>query len=88
MKPLVPRVYLLSFCLLSTALSEFSAGSRPEEMMAVPVSCSHSGGKGGGGGGQPPATRRGKGIGEERLWKRVEERKDYGGGEGHTAVLC
>ena len=34
-KPLIPRVYLLSFCSLSTALPEFSAGSRPEEVVAV-----------------------------------------------------
>ena len=79
MKPLIRRVYLLSFCSLSTALPEFSACSRPEEV--VPVSCFvvafWGGGGVGGGWFEPPATRRGNGIieeimgegrGEERSW--------------------
>ena len=28
------------------------------------------------------------GMRKRKVWKRVEERRDHGRGEGHTAVLC
>ncbi len=64
MKPLIPPFDLVSFGSLSTALPEFSACSRPEEVAPVSFFSWHSGGEVGGEGGQTPATRRGKGFGE------------------------